>query len=147
MNEPKTHNAPSISRAAAVALIEAVRDEAAAARFEVATAITDAGGHLLAFERTDGAPFLTAEVAIDKAWTAASFRLAMHTWNSLVADPPVAPLAHHPRLMAVGGGFPLFDDGVCVGGLGISGGTAEQDDGRGSLCRGRAWSLVLRLLE
>ena len=30
--------------------------------------------------------------------------------------------------MAVGGGFPLFDDGVCVGGLGISGGTARQDE-------------------
>jgi uncharacterized protein GlcG (DUF336 family) len=76
----------------------------------------------------DGTPFLAAEVAVDKAWTAASFRLATHTWNSLVADPHVAPLAQHPRLMAVGGGFPLFDDGVCVGGLGISGGTAQQDE-------------------
>ena len=128
MNGPRTHNAPSISRAAAVALIEAVRAEAAVAGFDVATAVTDAGGHLVAFERTDGTPFLAAEVAIDKAWTAASFRLATHTWNSLVADSRVAPLVQHPRLMAVGGGFPLFDDGVCVGGLGISGGTARQDE-------------------
>jgi uncharacterized protein GlcG (DUF336 family) len=125
---PRTHSARSISRAAATALIEAVRDEAAAAGFGVATAVTDAGGHLVAFERTDGVPFLAAEVAVDKAWTAASFRLATHTWNSLVTDPHVAPLAHHPRLLAVGGGFPLFDDGVCVGGLGISGGTARQDE-------------------
>ncbi|GAA1560363.1 heme-binding protein [Kribbella lupini] len=122
---PKTHSSPSISRAAAGALIEAVRNEAAVAGFDVATAVTDSGGHLVAFERTDGTPFLAAEVAVDKAWTAASFRLATHTWNSLVTDPRVAPLAHHPRLMAVGGGFPLFDDGVCVGGLGISGGTAQ----------------------
>ncbi|WAL68693.1 heme-binding protein [Amycolatopsis cynarae] len=124
----KTHNAPSISRAAAVALIEAVRKEATEAGIDVATAITDAGGHLVAFERADRTPFLAAEVAVDKAWTAASFRLSTHTWNSLVADPHVAPLAQHPRLMAVGGGFPLFDNGVCVGGLGISGGTAEQDE-------------------
>ncbi|WP_439382814.1 GlcG/HbpS family heme-binding protein [Amycolatopsis lexingtonensis] len=125
---PRTHSARSISRAAAIALIEAVRDEAAVAGFGAATAVTDAGGRLVAFERADGVPFLAAEVAVDKAWTAASFRLATHTWNSLVADPRVAPLAHHPRLMAVGGGFPLFDDGVCVGGLGISGGTAQQDE-------------------
>ncbi|WP_189258999.1 heme-binding protein [Lentzea flava] len=30
--------------------------------------------------------------------------------------------------MAVGGGLPLFDDGKCAGGLGISGGTAQQDE-------------------
>ena len=117
----------AISRAAAVALIEAVRHEAAAAGFGVATAVTDAGGHLVAFERADGTPFLAAEVAVDKAWTAASFRLATHTLNAIVADPQVAPLAHHPRLMAVGGGVPLFDGDVCVGGLGVSGGTARQD--------------------
>ena len=128
MSAPRTRSAPSISHAADVALIEAVREEAAAAGFDVATAVTDAGGHLVAFERTDGTPFLAAEVAIDKAWTAASFRLPTHTWNSLVTDPHVAPLAHHPRLTAVRGGFPLFDDGVCVGGLGISGGTAQQDE-------------------
>src|SRR6185295_786451 len=75
VNGPRTHNAPSISRAAAVALIEAVRAEPAVAGFDVATAVTDAGGHLVVFERTDGSPFLGAEVAIDKAWTAASFRL------------------------------------------------------------------------
>ncbi|MFD4640136.1 heme-binding protein [Lentzea sp. NPDC058436] len=124
----RTHDAPSISRAAAVALIEAVRQEAAVAGFDVATAVTDAGGHLVAFERADGTPFLAAEVAVDKAWTAAAFRLTTDTWNTLVTDPRVAPLAHHPRLMAVGGGFPLFDGGVCVGGLGISGGTAQQDE-------------------
>ncbi|WP_063129797.1 GlcG/HbpS family heme-binding protein [Nocardia fusca] len=125
---PKTHNVPSINRAAAVALVEAVRAAAAEAGIEVATAITDAGGHLVAFERADTVPFLAAEVAVDKAWTAASFRLATHSWNALVSDPRVAPLAHHPRLLAVGGGFPLFDNGVCVGGLGISGGSAEEDE-------------------
>jgi len=124
----RTHGAPSISRAAAAALIEAVRHEADLAGFGVATAVTDAGGHLVAFERADGTPFLAAEVAVDKAWTAASFRLTTHTLNTIVADPHVAPLAHHPRLMAVGGGVPLFDGDVCVGGLGVSGGTARQDE-------------------
>ncbi|WP_369390148.1 heme-binding protein [Streptomyces sp. CG1] len=38
----------------------------------------------------------------------------------------VALLAGHPRLMAVGGGYPITDDDRCVGGLGISGGSYEQ---------------------
>ncbi|ANZ13890.1 protein of unknown function (DUF336) [Streptomyces noursei ATCC 11455] len=48
-------------------------------------------------------------------------------WNDYLANVRVAPLAGHPRLMAVGGGYPIIDDGQCVGGLGISGGSYEQD--------------------
>src|SRR5262245_50679482 len=58
----KSLPATSISRDAAVALIDAVRTAAEKIGFEVATAVTDAGGHLKAFERSDDAPFLAAEV-------------------------------------------------------------------------------------
>ncbi|MFI9359453.1 heme-binding protein [Kitasatospora sp. NPDC053057] len=117
----------SITQAAAGALIAAVHAAAARIGFAAAVAVTDQGGHLLAFDRADGAPFLTAEVALDKAWTAASFHTPTHVWNDYLANPRVAPLAGHPRLMAVGGGYPITDDGRCVGGLGISGGSYEQD--------------------
>ncbi|GAB2530142.1 GlcG/HbpS family heme-binding protein [Nocardia heshunensis] len=119
--------APSITRTAAATLIAAVHTAAAELGFDAAVAVTDTGGHLKAFERPDDTPFLAAEVAVDKAWTAASFRLPTHVWNDYVTGPQVAPLAHHPRLMAVGGGFPIVENGRCIGGLGISGGTAEQD--------------------
>ncbi|MET8952028.1 GlcG/HbpS family heme-binding protein [Streptomyces sp. NPDC004393] len=101
----------------------------AAARigFTAAVAVTDPGGHLTAFDRADGVPFLAAEVAVDKAWTAASFHTPTHVWNDYLANPRVAPLAGHPRLTAVGGGYPIIDNGRCVGGLGISGGSYEQD--------------------
>jgi uncharacterized protein GlcG (DUF336 family) len=125
--QTKSVSAPSISLAAAADLVAAVRKAGAEAGFEVAVAVTDAGGHLKAFERTDGAPFLASEVAVDKAWTAASFRIPTHAWNEYMGNPAVAPLAHHPRLLAVGGGFPIAEDGVVVGGLGVSGGSAEQD--------------------
>lgn len=95
---------------------------------EVAVAVTDAAGHLTAFERTDGAPFLTIEVAINKAWTAASYNQATHLWNAyLRSDPAAAPLANIPRLMPVSGGNPVRENGMLVGGLGVSGGTALQD--------------------
>src|SRR6476661_883890 len=56
-------------------------------------------GHLKAFERSDEAFFLAADVAIDKAWTAASFGLATHVWNSLLTDSKVSQLAHRPRMV------------------------------------------------
>lgn len=123
----KSFAAASITRAASAALIEAARAVAEEIRVEVAVAITDAAGHLTAFERTDGAPFLTAEVAINKAWTAASYGVATHDWNTYLADPKVAPLANIPRLMAVGGGNPVKEDGKVIGGIGVSGGTYQQD--------------------
>ena len=117
----------SITRSYAAALIEAVHAAAREAGFAAAVAVTDVGGHLKAFERADDAPFLAAEVAVDKAWTAASYRLATHVWNSYLVNPQIAPLAHHPRLMPVGGGYPVIVDGQVIGGLGISGGTYDQD--------------------
>ncbi|WNV86939.1 heme-binding protein [Umezawaea sp. Da 62-37] len=117
----------SISRAAAVALVEAVREAARGIGFGVAVAVTDPGGHLRAFERTDDVPFLPAEVAVDKAWTAVAFRTPTHVWNDYVADPRIAPLQHHPRVVAVGGGYPVVLDGEVIGGLGVSGGTYAQD--------------------
>ena len=123
----KSSPAFSITQAAADALIKAVHEAADRIGFAAAVAVTDPGGHLKAFERGDDTAFLTAEVAVDKAWTAASFRTATHTWNDYIANPQVAPLAHHPRMMPVGGGYPITENGRCIGGLGISGGTYEQD--------------------
>ncbi|GAA3485589.1 MULTISPECIES: GlcG/HbpS family heme-binding protein [Streptomyces] len=119
--------ASSVTQAAARALISEVHLAAARIGFTAAVAVTDQGGHLKVFDRADDAPFLTAEVAVDKAWTAASFHTSTHVWNDLVANPRTAPLAGHPRVMAVGGGYPIIDNGRCIGGLGISGGSAEQD--------------------
>ncbi|MER5542415.1 heme-binding protein [Streptomyces sp. NPDC002589] len=123
----KSCPASSITQAAAGALVAAVHMAAARIGFAAAVAVTDPGGHLKAFDRADDVPFLAAEVAVDKAWTAASFHIPTHVWNDYLADPRVAPLAGHPRLMAVGGGYPIIDNGRCVGGLGISGGSYEQD--------------------
>jgi uncharacterized protein GlcG (DUF336 family) len=123
----KTHAAPSITRTAALELIAAARSASAEIGIEVAIAVTDAAGNLKAFERSDAAPLLTAEVAIDKAWTAASFGLATHVWNSILTDTKVSQLAHRPRMVAVGGGCPIVEAGKVVGAIGISGGNALQD--------------------
>ncbi|MGN6082884.1 GlcG/HbpS family heme-binding protein [Trinickia sp.] len=117
----------TISLEAAQALLAEARRACAARGFDATVAIVDAGGHLRAFERADSAPFLTVDVAIDKAWTAASFGMATQQWNQYMAEPTVAPLATHPRLMPVGGGIAILHEGRLIGGIGISGGTSVQD--------------------
>ncbi|MBA5690562.1 GlcG/HbpS family heme-binding protein [Rugamonas apoptosis] len=117
----------SITRDSALALAVAARDAATKIGLNLAIAVTDEGGHLIAFERADATPFLAAEVAVNKAWTAASFGLDTLIWNQVVAQPATAPLANHPRVMPVGGGVPIVVGGRVVGGIGISGGNAQQD--------------------
>lgn len=48
-------------------------------------------------------------------------------WQAIVADPSAAQLAHTPRLVAAAGGYPILANGMVVGGLGIAGGSAQQD--------------------
>jgi uncharacterized protein GlcG (DUF336 family) len=128
IEQAKSYPTASITRAAAAALIEAARVSAAEIGIEAAIAVTDDAGNLVAFERTDGAPFLTVEVAVNKAWTAASYNQATHIWNAyLTSDPAAAPLANIPRLMPVGGGNPVRENERLVGAIGVSGGNAVQD--------------------
>jgi len=94
---------------------------------KVTVAITDAAGQLTAFERVDGAPLLAIDIAIDKAYTASGFGLGTHVWNEILKNDVVSQLAHRPRLVSVGGGCVIVDGGKVIGGIGISGGTAIQD--------------------
>jgi uncharacterized protein GlcG (DUF336 family) len=116
-----------VSIEAASALIDAALDFARRAKFEVAVAVVDQAGILRAFKRSDAVPFLAVDMAINKAWTAASLGYATHFWNDHVANPKFAPMTNLPRVMAVAGGYPLRDGGRLVGAIGISGATAEQD--------------------
>jgi uncharacterized protein GlcG (DUF336 family) len=126
-NIPKTMPMASVTLAAANALIEEALRACRDIGFEAAIAVVDVTGNLRAFQRADGAPFFAAEVAVSKAWTAASCGIATHIWNDYIADPKLAPLTNVNKLMAVGGGLPLFQDGKLIGGIGVSGGSHEQD--------------------
>lgn len=105
----------------------AATNAAAVLNVKISAAVVDNGGILKAFIRNDSAPFLTVDAAINKAWTSASFGYPTHMWNGFMNDPQLAPIAHIPKVLAVGGGYPLMVDGEIIGGLGISGGTYIED--------------------
>ena len=58
----------------ALALIRAGEDEARRQDLALAFAVVDAGGHLVALQRMDGAPWIAPEVPLGKAWTAAAYQ-------------------------------------------------------------------------
>jgi len=119
----------SISDEIADAMISEAIKKARELGIRVSVAIVDDGGELKAFKRMDGAPILTIQIAIDKAWTAVSFGIPTHEWYNFIKDnPPLAMgLPKIPRLIIFGGGFPIRYKGQIIGGIGVSGGTAEQD--------------------
>jgi len=91
----------------------------------VAVAIVDDGGFLLAFRRMDTANPAAAQIAIDKAYTAAVSHIATHKWQQIMQDDePLrigAPGVVH-RLVTFGGGQPIEVNGQIVGAIGCSGG-------------------------
>jgi glc operon protein GlcG len=100
---------------------EALRND-----WNVSIAIVDAGGHLLAFQRMDGAHLASPEVATDKARSSALFRRPTSAFAEAVAGGSSAILGL-PGAVPLGGGVPIEVDGQVLGAVGVSGVTAEQD--------------------
>jgi glc operon protein GlcG len=105
-------------------IAEAARSAALAEKIAMSIAIVDDGGHLLSFERLD-ARASTITVATGKARTSALMRGPSGALESRIASQP-ALLALDA--MPLQGGLPLMVDGDCVGAIGVSGGTGEQDE-------------------
>lgn len=98
---------------------------------KISVAVVDRGGHVVAFLREAGAPFHTASIAADKAYTAVSFGAPTDKLGAALHG--MGPAVFHglfaqPRMAAFGGGLPIRLDGEIIGGIGVSGGTAEQDE-------------------
>ena len=94
-------------------------------------AVVDAGGNLAAFLRMPGAFLHSIDIAIDKAYTAASFGLATSQWHSALQEHSAAVregIVLRPRFVAFGGGLPINEAGQRIGGIGVSGGSEEQDE-------------------
>lgn len=94
-------------------------------------AVVDAGGVLAAFLRMPGAPLHSVDIAIDKAYTAVSFGLATSQWQAVLQQHSAAVregLVLRPRFVAFGGGLPLMECGQRIGGIGVSGGSEQQDE-------------------
>ncbi len=109
------HNAVSVAFA-----------EATKAGVNISVAVVDTSLTLIAFAKGDGSTAHSAETSKRKANTAASTGKATGWMDSNLAT--TLPMASGNILTNIPGGVPLRFDGVLGGGLGIAGGTVEQDN-------------------
>ena len=93
-------------------------------------AVVDEGGNLVAHVRMDGAWIGSIDISINKAFTSRAFDIAT---KDLAAHSQSGGqffgihVSNHGRVMIFVGGVPLKRDGKVVGGIGVSGGSGEQD--------------------
>lgn len=119
----------SVTLEAARRLVDAAAEHAAATGRAMVIAVVDQSGVLKAFCRMDGAPLLSVQIAQAKAYSAAAFGMPTDQWYDFIKNdgPLLHGIVHTPRLTVFGGGFPILDSGVVVGGIGVSGGHYTDD--------------------
>jgi uncharacterized protein GlcG (DUF336 family) len=90
----------------------------------------DSGGNLTAMQRMDGALLVSIDIAVNKAYTAAAIKIPTHELARL-AQPGQSLFGIHNadggRIVIFGGGFPLKREDEVIGGIGVSGGSVEED--------------------
>lgn len=94
-------------------------------------AVVDAGGNLKAFKRMDGSLLVSVHVAQGKAYTASALGLSSREVGERAQpgeDIYGMQFANPGRIITFGGGFPLRRGNEVVGGLGLSGGSVEEDE-------------------
>jgi len=115
----------------AQALAEDARARALALGQALSVAVVDYGGFIVLIERMDGARPMTADIALAKAYSAAVMQRPtemLESWRN--SDPvfftQVGRMGHRP-IVATKGGVTIKRDGAILGGLGISGGSPDED--------------------
>src|SRR5215510_13412832 len=125
---PRTYN--TITLEDAKHMLSAAEAKAASLGIPYNIAVVDAGGHLIAFVRQDGALIGSIDLAIDKAVTARIFDKTTSDLANL-AQPGRALFgiqeSNAGKVVIFGGGMPVVFDGSIVGAVGTSAGTVEQD--------------------
>jgi uncharacterized protein GlcG (DUF336 family) len=116
----------------AMTLCSAARDAATDLGVPMSFAVMDPAGHLVAFARMDGAPWVSADVAQGKAWTAAAYGAPSDAQKQKMEPMPNFATAvtamTHGRYTPQTGAVPVYRDGTLLGALGASGGTGAQDE-------------------
>ena len=111
-----------VKQIAAGAEAEALRNN-----WAVAFAIVDDGGHLLWFQRLDGAAAASAHIAPAKAKTAALGRRESKIYEDVINNGRVSFLSAPELEGMLEGGVPVIVDGHVIGAVGVSGVKSNED--------------------
>jgi uncharacterized protein GlcG (DUF336 family) len=114
----------------ALELIAAAREKAKEIGVPMVIAVVDAGGNLTALQRMDDALLVSIDIAANKAYTAVAVKLATHELATVAQSGQPLFGIHNTdggRIVIFGGGMPIRHNNEIIGGIGVSGGSVEQD--------------------
>lgn len=119
----------TISLATAQALAAAALAEAGRLGIKIAVSVADREGSLMTHARMDTLPAPISDFAVEKAYTAAVTGAATHDFFAHIDSSPSLRmgLTGRSKFLVWSGGLPLVVNGNPVGGIGVSGGSEEQD--------------------
>lgn len=115
----------------AKALTEKIEKEAERRGKKAVIAICNEQGNPISVHVMDGAYLVSFDVAVKKAYTAVALKMPTIKLAELVKPGATFYGLSGDKIITIGGGVPLERDGKVIGGLGVSGGTGEEDN---SLC-------------
>lgn len=125
-----TASIPGITAEAACTAVQAAVRHAEANGWSINVAVVDRGGNLMSFLRMPGAFVHSIDIAIDKAYTSASFGFPTKQWMAAIGHDEGMKLGFSatPRLIVFGGGLPIKLGDDWIGGIGVSGASEAQDE-------------------
>lgn len=110
-------------------IIEEVEKESKNRGKKAVICVCNEQGNPIAVHVMDGAFLISFDVAVKKAYTAVALKMPTLKLNDLVkSGQTFYGLQNLDKVMTIGGGVPLYRNGILLGGLGVSGGTGEEDD-------------------
>ena len=118
-----------ISSSEARQVVDAAIARAENSRLDITVAVCDSKGTLVAFGRTDDVIVPAVEFAIDKAYTAATLGQSSESFGERMASKKALGigLGNRDRMTSWAGGVPVFFEGQCIGGVGVSGARDHED--------------------
>jgi uncharacterized protein GlcG (DUF336 family) len=113
----------------AIEMVRTAHAEAARQDITVTAVVVDESGRLVALGRMDRARPVTVDIAVNKAYTAASFQQPTAELSSQAGQAWFQSLivSSNGRITAGGGAIPIVEGGQVVGAIAVAGGTDEQD--------------------
>ncbi len=120
----------SLTEQASLSLLQAAINKAGELGIKATVSVVDASGRQLAFLKMAGSFLVSSELARKKAITAAGMGLNTVDLENVLASAPARVLDGLNQagdFTVIGGGVPLYRDGVLVGGIGVSGGSEDED--------------------
>lgn len=121
---------PTISAEWAGQMIDAAVTRAQSMSVGVTVVVVDESGVLKGMLRMDGAPLVSVQTAINKAYAAAAIGMPPDDFYSAIESDgaAVASFATRPGLALIAGGLPVIADGQVAGGVGIAGAMTGAED-------------------